>query len=258
MRSPPVPCRAVRLLPILLLVPLLASCSAAPTPAATPTDDAVREAVLADLRDEVAAVAEQQAAADGEVNEVLGAVREVDEAVAALMDVTRFDAALSGHVDGPHATVAATDATGLRDGYLAVADAVDAARQTLADARQRLDDPWEVTYLDAQDEVLLAVRAYARTADRLAQLLEQHWPTYEQVDAVVADLAGRRGNFRDTPEAAAALAVELDPLLDDLAVAEAQIAEYRGKRAEAGQAVNDASADAVAVYEQRPATPPDR
>lgn len=258
MRSPPVPCRAVRLLTLLLLVPLLASCSASPTPAATSTEAAVREAVLSDLRDEVATVAEQQAAADVAVNDVLGAVRQVDEAVAALSDVTRFDDVLSGYVDGAHATVAATDATGLRDGYLAVAEEVDAARQTLADARQRLDDPWEVTYLDAQDEVLLAVRAYARTADRLAQLLEQHWPTYEQVDAVVADVAGRRGNYRDTPEAAAALAVELDPVVDDLAVAEAQIAEYRGKRAEAGQAVNEASADAVAVYEERPAAPTDR
>ena len=248
----PVPCRAVRLLSALLLPLLLVSCSSSPTPAPASSEAAVRAAVLADLREEVAAVAEQQQDADAEVNEVLAAVRQVDEAVAALTDVTRFDDALSGY-DGVHATVEATEATGLRDGYLAVAEDVDAARQTLADARARLDDPWEVTYLDAQDEVLLAVRAYARTADRLAQLLEQHWPTYEQVDTRVTEFAGTRGNYRDTAEAAAALAVELDPVLDDLAVAEAQIAEYREKRTEAGQAVNDASADAVAVYEQRPA-----
>ena len=255
MTVPAVRCSAVRLLAALLPLLLLASCSSSPTPAATATEDVVREAVLADLRAEVAAVAQQQTAADAEVNDVLGAVRQVDEAVAALTDVTRFDDALAAYTDGAHAAVAATDATGLRDGYLAVAEDVDAARQTLADARQRLDDPWEVSYLEAQDEVLLAVRAYARTADRLAQLLEQHWPTYEEVDARVTAFATGRGNYRDTAEAAAALAVELDPVLDDLTVAEVQIAEYRRRRAEAGQAVNEASADAVAVYEQRPAAP---
>ena len=151
--------------------------------------------------------------------------------------------------------MAATEATGLRDGYLAVAGDVDAARQTLADARAQLDDPWETQYLDAQDEVLLAVRGYARTADRLAQLLEQHWPTYVEVDARVVDFASRRSNYRDTPEAASALAVELDTILDDLAVAEAQLAEYRGRRSDAGREVNEASSAAVAVYEQRPSTP---
>lgn len=255
MTAPAVPCPAVRLLLAMLPLLLLVSCSSSPSPAATSTDGGAREAVLADLRAEVAAVAQQQTAADAEVNDVLGAVRQVDEAVAALADVTRFDDTLSGYVEGPHAAVAATDAAGLRDGYLAVAEDVDAARQTLADARQRLDDPWEVTYLDAQDEVLLAVRAYARTADRLAQLLEEHWPTYEEVDERVTAFAATRANYRDTAEAAAALAVELDTVLDDLAVAEAQIAEYRGKRTEAGEAVNEASADAVAVYEQRPAAP---
>lgn len=252
MTPPRVPCRAVRPLPLLLAVLLLVGCSASPRPVATSSEADERDAVLVDLRAEVAAVAEQQATADEATNDVLAAVRRVDEAVAALGDVTEFDATLSGYVDGVHVVVAEVDATGLRDGYLAAAEEVDVARQTLADARARLDDPWEVTYLDAQDEVLLAVRDYARTADRLAQLLEQHWPTYEEVDTRVTDFAGRRGNYRDTPEAAAALAVELDTVIDDLAVAEAQIADYRRRRADAGEVVNEASSAAVEVYEQRP------
>ena len=245
----------MRLLLSFLLVPLLVSCSASPIPQATPTpSDTAREVVLADLRAEVAAVAEQQADADAEVNAVLRAVRQVDEAVTALEDVVTFDEVLGSYESDVHTDVAATTATGLRDGYLAVAEDVDAARQTLADARAQLDDPWEMRYLDAQDEVLLAVRAYARTADRLAQLLEQHWPTYVEADARVVDFAARRGNYRDTPEATKALAVELDTILDDLAIAEAQIAEYRSRRTTAGQEVNDASDAAVAVYDQRPAT----
>ena len=251
-----VPCRAVRLLLSLLLVPLLVSCSTSPTPQVAPTaSGADREAVLGDLRAEVAAVAEQQADADAEVNAVLRSVRKVDEAVTALEDVVTFDEVLGTYEADVHADVAATEANGLREGYLAVAEDVDGARQTLADARSSLDDPWEMEYLDAQDEVLLAVRAYAQTADRLAQLLEQHWPTYVDVDARVVDFAARRGNYRDTPEAAKALAVELDTVLDDLAIAEAQIAEYRSRRTTAGQEVNDASDAAIAVYQRRPVAP---
>lgn len=237
---------------LLLLVAGLAlpGCSASPAPAPTAATDATD--VLDDLRDEVAAVAEGQSGADGAVNDVLEAVRAVDEAVVALERPTTFDDALASYPDRVHARVDGTDAEGLRRGYLDLAGSVDAARQTLASARDELDDPWEARYLDAQDRVLLAVRDYARTADRLAQLLEQHWPTYVEVDARVTDFAGRRGNYRDTQEAVDALAVELDTVLGDLAVAEAQIAEYRTRRTAAAQTVNDATADAVSVYEQRP------
>lgn len=244
-------CRAVRTLLLPLVAALvLTGCSASPAPTPTAVDDEL--AVLDDLGAEVAAVAEGQATADRQVNAVLDAVRAVDEAVVELERPASFDDALAAYPDRVHPEVEAVDATGLREGYLEVADAVDAARQALASARDVLDDEWEVRYLDAQDRVLLAVRDHAWTADRLAQLLEQHWPTYVEVDARVTDFAARRGNYRDTQEATDALAVELDTVLDDLAVAEAQISEYRTRRTAAAQAVNDATADAVSVYEQRP------
>lgn len=248
-------CRAVRaLLPAVLAVLTLVGCSATPSPVPTAGATDGRAEVLADLRGEVADVAEDQAAADADVNEVLEAVRAVEESVAALRGPAGFDAALDAHA-AVHEQVEATRVTGLRDGYLRVAEDVDDARQVLASARSRLDDPWEQEYLDAQDAVLLAVREYARTADQLAQLLEQHWDTYAGVDAEVVGFASRRGNYRDEQEAADAFAVELDGVLGDLTVAEAQVAEYRTRRSAAGQAVNEASADALTVWERRPDGP---
>lgn len=248
----PVPSGAVRaVLPAVVAVLVLGGCSAAPSeaPTAAAADD--RAAVLADLRDDVAAVAEDQTAADAEVNDVLEVIRAVGESVAGLRDAAGFDAALDAH-DAVHQQAAGVEASGLRDGYLQVAEDVDAARQALASARARLDDPWEQEYLDAQDAVLLAVREYARSADQLAQLLEQHWTTYLEVDEQVVAFADRRANYRDEQEAADAFVVELDDVLGDLAVAEAQVAEYRTRRSAAGQAVNEASADALSVWERRP------
>lgn len=227
----------------------LLGCSTTPAPSSTPIEG--RGQVLSDLKAEVAEVSQLQAEADTAVNEVLGVVRQVDEAVDGLDAATTFDTTLDGY-DQVHAAVTSTEADGLRDGYLAVAAAVDGARETLHAARQELDDPWELEYLDAQDEVLMLVREYAETADQLAQLLERHWPTYVGVDAVVADFATTRDNYRDTEEAANALAVELDPLLGDLAVAQSQIAEYGQARTASGQAVNDATADLRTIHERRP------
>lgn len=242
---------AVRpLAPFLVVAPLLVGC--ATTPAAPSTSIDGRGEVLSALQAEVVEVSRLQGEADTAVNDVLGVVRQVDEAVDGLDTATTFDRSLDEHAE-VHAAVAAADPGGLRDGYLAVAEAVDGARGTLAAARQELDgDPWEVEYLDAQDEVLVVVRDYAETADRLAQLLERHWPTYVEVAAVVSDVATRRDDHRDTERAADALAVELAPLRGDLAVAQAHIAEYGQERSVRGQAVNDATADLRSVYERRP------
>lgn len=244
---------STRVLALLLTALLTAACSATPAdlPAAAATDDTAAEA-LAELDVALAGVSEGQDVADRAVNDVLEVVRAVDETVAQLAAPAGFDEAVAAHAEDVHPRVTATTVDELRQGYLDVAATVDDARQTLASARAVLDDPWEQEYLDAQDAVLLAVREYARTADRLAQLLVQHWPTYADVDATITDFAGRRGNYRDTQEAVDALAVEIDTALDELAVAQAQIAEHRARRTTAGRAVNDATADAVTVFERRP------
>ncbi len=238
------------LAPCLVVALALLGCSTTPAPSSTSIEG--RGQVLSALQAEVGEVSQLQADADAAVNEVLRVVRQVDEAVAGLDGETTFATTLDGY-DQVHAAVTSTAAEGLRDGYLAVAAAVDDARGTLAAAREELDGgPWEVEYLDAQDEVLVLVREYAETADKLAQLLERHWPTYVEVDETVVDLTTRRGNYRDTQEAMNALAVELDTVLGDLAVAQSQIAEYGQVRTASGQAVNDATADLRTIYERRP------
>lgn len=108
------------------------------------------------------------------------------------------------------------------------------------------------TTLDGYDEVLTQVRDYAEAADKVAQLLERHWATYEQVDQLVADLATRPDDQPDDEAATNALVAELEPLLADLAVAPSQIAECGQERASHGRAVNDAAAELHAVLDRRP------
>lgn len=230
---------------------LVAGCSASPTPSA-PSDDPARTAALRSLRGQLAGVAEAQATADEQLNAVLEPIRRLDEAVVELGEEAGFDDQLDSY-DELHQEVEATSVgEDLREGWFEVAELVDEARGALAEARQTLDGEWEGEYLEAQDEVLVAVREYAQVADRVAQLVIRHWPTYEQVDQTIAGIAETRGNYRDTAEARDALAVELDPLLADLATAQEQLSEYRERRQQAGQRVNEATADAVTVYEQRP------
>ena len=230
---------------------LVAGCSPSPTSPA-PSEDPTHTAVLRSLRGRLASVADAQAAADEDLNAVLERIRRLDEAIVELERESGFDDRLQAY-DPLHEDVEATSVGAeLREGWFEVAEVVDEARGALARARQVLDGEWEGEYLDAQDEVLVAVREYARVADRLAQLVIRHWPTYEQIDQTIADVAQRRGNYRDAAEARDALAVELDPLLADLATAQEQLAEYRDRRQQAGQRVNEATADAVSVYQQRP------
>lgn len=242
-----------RLGALLLAAGLVAGCSASPTSTA-PSEDPARTAALRSLRGQLAGVAEAQATADEDLNAALEPIRELDEAVVELGREAGFDQRLEAYDELHEDVEAASVGEGLREDWFDVAEVVDEARGALAGARQVLDGEWEREYLEAQDEVLVAVREYARVADRVAQLVIRHWPTYEQVDQTIVDVAERRGNYRDTAEARDALAVELDPLLDDLATAQEQLAEYGDRRQQAGQRVNEATADAVTVFEQRPVT----
>lgn len=238
-------------LPLLLLAGLVAGCSTSPE-GPSPSEEASRTAALRSLRGHMATVADTQATADERLNEVLEPVRRLDEALVDLEQEDTFDQRLSEHEDLHEEVVVTSVDEDLREDWFEVAEVVDEARGALAEARAVLDDEWEVDYLDAQDEVLVAVREYARVADRLTQLMIRHWPTYVEIDATIMEVAERRGNYRDRAEARDALALELDPLLGDLATAQRQLGEYRERRQEAGREVNEATADAVTVYEQRP------
>lgn len=224
----------------------MSACATTAAPSSTSVEG--RGQLLSTLQGELAEVAELQAGADTSVNEVLGVVHQVDDALEGLSATSTLDPTLEAY-EQVHTAVTSTQVEGLRDGYLAVADAVDDARGTLAAAREELaGDPWEVEYLDAQDQVLTSVRDYAEAADKVAQLLERHWPTYQQADQLVAEIAAGR----EAGESVDALVEELDALLADLAVAQSQIAEYGQARATSGQAVNDATAELRDVHDRRP------
>lgn len=234
-------------LAFLLVAVLAVACSA--TRVVTPEPD---QALLEDLRAEVATVAEAQARADRQLNQVVDVIRRMDESVAALAATEAFDDRLATHGE-VHAVMATIDVDGLRQAWLDVADRVATARDLVAGTRTELaDDPWAQAYLDAQDGVLLALHGYAREADRLGQLVQQHWGLFVDVDARITDFATRRSRFRSVQEARDALAVELDRQIRPLVVAEGQIADQLRVRREAADRVNAASADAVAIYERGP------
>jgi len=235
------------LLTFLLVAVLAAACSAAPVVSPEPDDP-----LIDDLRAEVATVAEAQGRSDRQLNQVVDAIRRLDETVAALAQTDGFDDRLAGHGE-LHAIINAIEVEGLRQAWLDVADRVGTARNLVAGTRIEVDDdPWAQAYLDAQDTVLLALHDYAREADRLAQLVQQHWSLFLDVDARIADFATRRSRFRNVAEARDALAVELDRLMRPLVVAEGQIADQLRVRRQAAEQVNAATADAVSVYEQGP------
>jgi hypothetical protein len=232
---------------LLLIAVLAAACSAVPAVAPEPGEE-----LLDHLRAEVATVAEAQARADRELNHAVDAIRRLDESVAALGNTEGFDDRLAAHGE-LHAIIVTIGVDGLRQAWLDVADRVATARDLVAGTRTQLaDDAWAQAYLDAQDAVLLALHDYAREADRLAQLVQQHWSLFVDIDARIADFATRRSRFRNVQEARDALAVELDRLIRPLVVAEGQIADQLRVRRAAADQVNAATADAVTIYEQGP------
>jgi hypothetical protein len=242
-----------RLLPLLVLLSVLAGCAPAASQPTTEVND--RGLLLSRLRAAVADVATAQDVADQDLTTALGAVRAIDEAVAGLQDVDTLEDEIDAW-DEQDTTFGAASVDDLRSELIDVAVAVDEARGRLATARSRLDDPWETEYLAAEDAVLAAVRDYAETSDRLAQLLQRHWPVYQGVRDEVASFVERRWYFRSTQEAADAFTVEMDPLRPDLQAAQRQIAEYRTRRADAAEVVNGATADAVSVWDRRSADQP--
>lgn len=239
--------RALRCL--LAIACLLAACSQGGEATAVATEE--RERLVDELRSEVAAVATTREAADRTLAPALDAVQQLDAAMAALQREEGFDEQLASH-DEVHAAVAAVDPRDLRSGWLDLASEVDEARELLASTREVLDGEWERSYLAAQDDVLLEVHGYAEASDRVAQVLAHHWEVVADADGRIVDFAPRRSNYRDTTEARDGLLVELDRLLGPFSTAQRQLAEQQRRRAQAADALNEASADAAVIHEQRP------
>lgn len=200
-----------------------------------------------ELRDAIAVVAQRQSGADDGVNRALEATRAIDRSVVALLDPERIDAQVERWPDVA-ATAGNAPLTGHRDAYIEVALAADRARAALSRARSRASGDDEDAYLEAQDEVLLAVRDYAEQADRVAQLLERHQSTYEFFVTKNSDFVERRSFFRSAEEASDAYATEIDGQVADLATAQRELSEQVDARRAAGVAVNDATATADRIF----------
>lgn len=249
--------RIVRLVSCLAVVTALSACATvAPEPEPSPSPSALdRHAAYESLNAAVAGIAEEQAELSPPMAQRLSALRALDRAVANLRDPERIDAAVDAW---PPVTQELDDAPleGVRRAARELATDVDATRIELARTRSALDDDWEVSYLDAQDRVLEEVRVYAEASDALAQVLAMHLPTYREVMERTSAFVDQRGFYRSAQEASDAYEVEIGSLLDDLAAARQQIAQYVEERDEAAQDVNAATALASEVWQERPETAP--
>lgn len=218
----------------------------------SPTETALDTmAAYAQLNDAVAVIAEEQAALAPPMAELLSSLRATDRAVANLRDPQRIDGAVDawppveGELDDAPLQEVRTAARGL-------AAEVDETRIELAQTRSSLDDEWERSYLDAQDEVLRAVRTYARTSDELAQVLAMHLPTYRTAIEESGAFVGTRDRYRSAEEASDAYEVEIGALLDELSTARQQIARFVEQRDDAAVEMNAQTAAAADVWARRP------
>lgn len=224
-------------------------------PDRTPTPS-VAEIDFDALHEGVATVAAEQAELAPPMARVLEAMRSVDETVEGLRDAEQLDATVSGWRPVPE-QLRPDIVEPVRTSARELAAAVDTARGQLAEASRATDDPWEQRYLEAQDLVLQRVREYARRSDALAQVLAHHLPTYREIHEITAAFVERRGFYRSAEEASAAYEVDIGRLLDDLAGAREETARFVEERDEAALALNEASAAAAAIWEQRPSSSPE-
>lgn len=207
------------------------------------------------LHDRVAEIAEEQAELSPPMAQLLSSFRAVDQAASNLRDPERIDAA----IDAWPPVRDQLDPAPLEEVRAAareLAADVDEARIDLSRTRSSLDDEWERRYLDAQDQVLQQVRAYARASDELAQVLALHLPTYRRLVEETTAFIETRSRYRSAQEASDAYEVEIGRLLDDLATARQQIARYVELRDEAALDVNAATAAATEVWAERPEDEP--
>lgn len=236
-----------RLLPLVLLVAVLTgACSAAPAEEPTVDPDAVQQ-----VHARMADVAAAQREADRRLAAAVEAVRQLDGIISGLRDPARVDDA-KGTWPRVESAWNGASSEGLREGLVDLAQAVDEARIALDRVRDEVrTEPWLVDYLAAEDEVLIRTRSYAETADRLAQALVHHWPTYADLHDRTARFVEQRWFYRTSQEAADAYELAVQPLLGELAAGQEAIASAREERDAAAHEVNEAVAAAREAWEAR-------
>jgi hypothetical protein len=240
----------LRLLVTAVTLVLTACSGAAGDPGASPAVDAGGVEV-ARVNDAVARVADLHRAAIVPVRDALASVAALDEAVRGLGDPATVRETADAFSDAA-TSIDGDTLAGLRTSLTEVAVAVDDTRAVLADVRSGLGPSWERRWLDAEDDVLQAVREDARTADAVVQILERHRDVLDRVQRTASDFVVERSFFRDDEEAANAFLVRLDPIERDYATATAELDVVVEQREAAAASLAAAVAAADAVWQARP------
>lgn len=220
-----------------------------PAPAPSTSVDAVGLR-LDRLNRQMAEVSAAQNRASPGLQAVLEAVRELDAFVAGMRseEHVRETEKTWPRVD---AAFLAAEPDGLREPLVEIAVKVDSARSTLSQARRVLDEPWEQRYLDAEDQVLIAVRSYAEATDALVQILQRHWSTYAGLHAASSAYVSANEFYRSSTEAVQAYEVRVTRLVGPWEAAKDEIAVFREGQVEAARAVNEAAQEAEAAWDAR-------
>ena len=237
----------------LLVLTCLAVLAACVPSGATEVEDERLQINL--LRERIADVGERRATADELLAATVASVREVDAIVSGLRQADSVDAA-RGTWEGVDRAFKRAKPGELRPALVELALAVDRARGTLHRARPELTSEWQKRYLDAEDAVLVAIREYAEASDEFGQTVVRHYDTYRDLHERTAIFVEQRWYYRTSEEAADAYELAVQPVLADLATAQADIAEARRPRDDAARAVNEAVEAADEVWRSRPTEAP--
>jgi hypothetical protein len=212
----------------------------------------------ASIDEGLATVAEERRAADAEVDEALAVTGDADDALSRV----RRPAFVAEGIEEVRQVVARLeelDPSSGRAQLRTLATSVDDVRTTLAAARERADDePWEATYLHAQDQMLQAVREHAAAGDAVLQLIERHRPAYlDALDRAAEVLAeeldpGDADDEVDRATVAGRVEEGLAGMLEPLELAREELETFQRRRQETRQRVNETTADAATVFDQRP------
>lgn len=207
------------------------------------------------LQDTLVVVNEERADTVGLLRPTLDAFATVDAIVPLLLDEVQIDAGLE-RIPAARIALGLVDLDGSRAAILDVATAIDEARIALRRAEDVFTADADLAYLDATDEVLRTLRELSAAQDALAQVVERHLPVYESLVAVAEDFRERRSRFRSKREAADAFSVEARSTIRDLAVAQADVADFVRQRDVAARQFATAQAAADAAREAADAADP--
>lgn len=134
---------------------------------------------------------------------------------------------------------------------------LDRAEEAVADAAAQVaDDSWEASFLEAQQEVVAALRAWNEASRDVHRVVAAEWEQWRGIVDAAAVLDEDRWRYRSEEEAAGTWEIEVEDRVAALEEASAALAAAAEARDDAATAVAAADARVAEVFAERPSSPP--